>query len=59
MADYQSKSVYGVALRNVIFTENVKGRSGVINLPQLSVHTALPEEFRPVAGEWIKGSSEL
>jgi len=59
MAGYQSKSVSGAALRNVIFTENVKGRSGVINLPKLSVHTALPEVFRPVAGERIKRSSEL
>jgi hypothetical protein len=54
MAGYQSKSVYGAALRNVIFTENVKGRRGISNLPQLSVHTALPEVFRPIAGERIK-----
>jgi hypothetical protein len=59
MAGCQIKSVYGAALRNVIFTENVKGRPGVSNLTQLSVRTALPEVFRPVAVERIKRSPEL
>jgi hypothetical protein len=59
MAVYQSKSVYGAALRNATFTENIEERADVRNLPQPLVHTILPEVFRLVAGESIKGSKTV